>query len=80
MSEWHEDLFGCTKDLYGFLILLTFPFACCVYQGLAVNRSSGDSCISAFLCSLVFLCVGSAINRGKIRDVYLIRGSFLSDC
>lgn len=80
MNTWQESLLSCHRDSYTCAILSIFPLSCCIYQGLIVSQSSKESFISAFFLSLVFLCIGCAINRGKIRDKYLIKGSFISDC
>ena len=79
-EKWNEHLFTCYKDMYSCAIISIFPPACCIYQGLAVNRSSGESFLSAFCLSFLFLCIGGAMNRGKIRDKYLIKGTFINDC
>jgi Cys-rich protein (TIGR01571 family) len=80
MVNWEENLFGCCAA--GGFCCLVMVFPCCypVFQGFIVNKATGESCFAPCCCSLMLCCVGGAMNRGKIRDRYLIQGSFCSDC
>ncbi|CAG9329920.1 unnamed protein product [Blepharisma stoltei] len=80
MVQWEEPLFGCFRDCCSCIIISLCPMAYCVYQGISVKKATGESCLCACCYSAVLCCIGAAINRGKIRDRYLINGSCFSDC
>ncbi|CAG9323276.1 unnamed protein product [Blepharisma stoltei] len=80
MVQWEEPLFGCFRDCCTCIIVWFCPLAYCIYQGISVKKATGESCFGAYCCPIVLCCIGAAINRGKIRDRYLINGSFVGDC
>lgn len=80
MANWNESLCGCFSSL-GFCLLVTFmPCFYPVYQGYIVNKATKEPWWKACCCPLCCCCIGGAVNRGKIRDRYLINGHFCSDC
>ena len=80
MGNWEEGLFGCCGSTgYCFLVMI-FPFCCPIFQGCTVNKAVKEPWSKACCCPLLCCCIGAAINRGKIRDRYLINGSFCEDC
>ena len=80
MSEWNEALCGCLKDICVCLAVLVCPGGYCCIQAISVSKATSDGCICPFICSMCFLCIGAAINRGKIRTRYIIPGSYCQDC
>ena len=80
MVKWEEQLFGCCQGSgYCFLVLIC-PIFYPIFQGCTVHKATGDPWAKACCLPLFFCCIGGACNRGKIRDRYLIEGSFCEDC
>jgi Cys-rich protein (TIGR01571 family) len=75
--EWSTTLFdlSTTPILLGISLI---PFACCVIQGISVQRAT----LKPFLihCLIGFLPIlGSGLNRYIIRERYSISGDFTTD-
>lgn len=80
MVNFEHALFGCVKDVFSCLIICLVPGGYCIYEGLTVAKATGESCLVAYCCPFLLCCIGAAVNRGKIRDKYIIGGSFCEDC
>lgn len=80
MVNWEIPLFGCLGDLCSCIVVGALPGGACIYQGMSVSKATGESCTIACCCVCLLACLGAAYNRGKIRDRYLINGSFCGDC
>ncbi|OMJ92428.1 hypothetical protein SteCoe_4765 [Stentor coeruleus] len=80
MGKWEESLFSCCASGGFCLIVALFPICYPFLQGWVVSKAVHQSFISACICPLFCCCIGAAVNRGKIRDRYLIEGSFCEDC
>ena len=83
MSDSHQfenRLCGCTDDATICVAAAILPCGCPIIQGKAVGKALGKGC--AFPCVLYILlgCIGGAMNRAQIREVYEIEGSFVQDC
>ena len=57
-----------------------FPGGCCYLQAVAVERAQDKGILAPCMLSCFLLSIGASINRGYIRERYLIDGSFLNDC
>ena len=78
MGVWETPLFSCCRSP-GTCILLLLPGVCCVVQSWAVGRARGKGQCGALMLVCCLGCVGAAINRGRIRDRYLISGTCMDD-
>ncbi|OMJ89213.1 hypothetical protein SteCoe_8690 [Stentor coeruleus] len=80
MSGFNEELFGCFSDcpvcLFGHFI----PLGPCLLQAAAVDRATGTGAIVPFILVCCLCSIGGAINRGRIREIFAIRGGFIEDC
>lgn len=72
-------LCGCFHDCFVCLMVMFVPCGFCYYQGMAVSKATAEGCCVPCLCPLLCCCIGAAVNRGRIRDSYLIEGSMCSD-
>ncbi|OMJ70776.1 hypothetical protein SteCoe_31171 [Stentor coeruleus] len=79
MVDFDENLFGCLSSLSICSIAL-IPGGCCILQAIAVDRALEKGIIGACIFSCMLLCIGSSLNRARIRDRYNIEGSHLKDC
>lgn len=80
MVKWEENLFACCDSKAYSCLVVLFPFCYPIFQGCTVHNATGEPWSKACFCPLLLCCIGAAINRGKIRDRYLINGSFCEDC
>lgn len=80
MGNWDESLCGCCSSKCFCILVMFLPIFMPCYQGWIINKATGENCFSATLCPLLLCCLGAGMNRGKIRDRYLIDGSFCEDC
>jgi Cys-rich protein (TIGR01571 family) len=78
-GHWRNGIYNYCEPHDVCLLAYLFPFTKCILQGQTVSMVTGKHLI--YPCLLpVFLChIGSAINRGTIRNAYGIKGSFLDD-
>lgn len=75
--KWNAEFCGCLKSV---------P-ACCMVgptlQGLTIfqmGQGKEGSGVKNCLLAQFTCCIGSALNRGKVRERYDIPGSFITDC
>jgi Cys-rich protein (TIGR01571 family) len=80
MGGFQEDLCGCCSDGLSFIIGCCVPLGWICLQASAVSTSANFNPIVAFLLTCCCQCIGGAIMRGKIREVYSIQGGFVGDC
>ena len=80
MIKWEENLFGCFGNTPYCCLVTILPFCYPVFQGCIVQKVTRESWSNACCLPLFCCCIGSAINRRKIRDRYLIPGNFCGDC
>jgi Cys-rich protein (TIGR01571 family) len=80
MVSWEEPLFGCINDIKVCFLIAACPLISPCVQGKAVAKATQESCWIPCLCACSLACIGAAINRSRIRDQYLIDGSWLGDC
>ena len=80
MGNWEENLCGCLGAKCFCCLVMIFPVLYPAYQGWIINKATGESCLTACLGPFFLCCIGASVNRGKIRDRYLIDGSFCEDC
>ena len=79
MADFNEELFGCFSDFV--VCLWSFvPGGICCIQAKAVDKALGEGAIIPYLFPAFLLCIGGALNRGKIRVRYSLEGSFPGDC
>ncbi|CAG9316238.1 unnamed protein product [Blepharisma stoltei] len=80
-NGFEEPLCGCTKDMKSCLISWCVPCGSQCVQGMAINEASAgsESCFVPCLLAAFLGCIGSAINRGNIRNRYRIDGNFIVD-
>jgi len=78
-TSWTVPLCGCLQDCCIVLAVVCLPCGFCVVQGKAVSSATSENCCVPCCCPIVLCCVGAAINRGRIRDSFLIEGSLLED-
>lgn len=79
-DSFQEPLFGCFSDLFSCLIAFCCPGGYCYIQASARNKATHEDCLYPYVLPLLFLCVGAAINRKKLREHYSFSGNFASDC
>lgn len=79
MRDWEESLAGCCGDVCSCCIVALCPFGCCLYQGLAVSKATGDGCCTPFCCPICLCCIGAGMNRRRVRERYLIKGNLCLD-
>lgn len=79
MSKFEEELCGCFSDLPVMLFGLCIPGGYLCLQAQAVNLAYGTGPIVPYFLVCCLACIGGAINRGKIRDIYGYHGGFLGD-
>ena len=48
-------------------------------QASAVNKAMKTGLVSPYLWVCCLACFGGAINRGKVREGYMIKGEFIND-
>lgn len=78
-GDFEENLFGCFGDMCSFLVVLCVPFGCSIIQSYAVTKVTNESCIIPYCMPILLGCIGSAINRGDIREHLNISGNFCTD-
>jgi Cys-rich protein (TIGR01571 family) len=49
-------------------------------QAKAVDIATQEGMVVPYILPCLLGCIGGAINRGKIREVYKIDGNFVTDC
>lgn len=80
MSGFQEELCGCFSDWLSCVVSYFVPYGPCLLQSCAVSEASQFNPVLACILDCCLLCIGCAINRGKIRQSYSIEGNFLVDC
>ena len=79
MSHFDEELCGCRSDIQSCLIGMIPGGEFCL-QAAAINKIFKDGWAVPYLLDCFLLCIGGALNRGKIRNRFGIEGSFTKDC
>ena len=80
MVNFEEKLLDCGKDRGLCLLSLFVPGGQCWVQARAVSIVNGGIFWTPFLLSCLGCCIGSAVNRQRVRDSFLIKGSVCMDC
>lgn len=80
MSSFDDPLCGCFSDICSCLVSCCLPLGVSCVQACAVDKSLDSGMCKSFIHPCILMCIGSAINRGKIRSKYMIEGSFVGDC
>ena len=78
-TDFQEALFGCFSDIFSCAVVGCVPFGCSIIQSIAVVRATGESCIIPYCLPVLLGCIGTAINRGDIREHLNISGNFCTD-
>ncbi|CAG9335840.1 unnamed protein product [Blepharisma stoltei] len=80
MADFDEPLCGCLQDMFSCLIVFCVPCGGICIQAYSVDKATSSGMVCPFLWSCCLGCIGSAVNRGQIRQKYHIEGSFIMDC
>ena len=78
-KEFQEPLYGCFSDILSCGIVAFIPCGCMIIQSLSVVKATGETCIIPYCLPILLGCIGSAINRGDIREKLEISGNFCTD-
>jgi Cys-rich protein (TIGR01571 family) len=84
ITDWPKNICGCCRNIRIFGVSCLICGQICLSARIAgeiqKDKTSNSYAISAFLLSACLCCVGSAINRSRIRRKYEIGGCCLCDC
>lgn len=80
MTKFEEELCGCFSDFPVCLFGWCVPGGFMCLQAAAVDKATGTGAVVPYLLVCFLVCIGGAINRGKIRDHFGIEGGFVGDC
>lgn len=80
MAQFDEALCGCLSELCSCLVAWCVPGGYCFLQAKAVDIATQEGMVVPYILPCLLGCIGGAINRGKIREVYKIDGNFVTDC
>jgi Cys-rich protein (TIGR01571 family) len=80
MSQFNEALCGCLSGPWSCIVGWCIPGGYCLLQALAVKKSTNQGMLGPYLLPWLLMCIGAAINRGKVRETFKIEGNFFSDC
>jgi Cys-rich protein (TIGR01571 family) len=82
MSAWKAPLFSCWLNPCECCCVCCCPIGgpCYVQANAAVKAKAHETCTIPFLLACFLGCIGTTINRGKIREAYKItEGSCFMD-
>jgi Cys-rich protein (TIGR01571 family) len=79
MSQFTEDLCGCFSDLTVCLWAWCVPGGICCVSASAVDKATGTGTALPYFLVCCLVSIGGALNRTKIREKYMIDGSFIMD-
>lgn len=78
---WHKDVFDCFDAFPECLLLCCCPIVGpAIVQSMAHKRTGVLNGNLSFLLGCFCCCIGNAINRKRLRDVYGLDGNFCVDC
>ena len=80
MSHFKEDLFKCHRDVPSCLLGLCVPGGAICLQAAAINRIREQGCCIPYCIACTGHCVGQAVNRERIREVFGHKLNFWGDC
>lgn len=78
--SFHENFCGCLKRPPSCLVAFFVPAGVCCLQGKSLDKAYKRSCWGPCLLGVFFCCIGTGINRSKIRRHYEIEGNRCCDC
>jgi Cys-rich protein (TIGR01571 family) len=78
-GSFEEPLLGCFKDPGSCVLTAVVPCGGVCLQAKAVSTATEEGFCGAFLLGVCLGCIGTGLNRRKIRKRYNIAGSYAND-